>query len=822
MRFALILLGLLVNLSTEAQHLTFHETRHDFGILPKDEEIVFHDFQFTNTGKSPVKITNVIVSCGCSSSAWSNQVILPGQTGQVRFSYHPQGRQETQFAGIAEVYVLPEEEETKQKVYNLYLTGKINREKALPFHQYSLPAVSGGNQPASYSPADDYERILQQIRTHLFEQTDFRKNDLSTQKYIASLQRPGKWADIDYTCYFRTNWEPVEHLKRISGFAFSYVYPQSRYQGNDSLFSAIQDALTYWTASSPQCYNWWYNQIAVPQELGNILVLLDAGRQKLPGELKEKLYRMMAGPDPRKWTGANKLDIAMHHIQRGALLKNDSIVQTASEQAFYPIRITDAEGIQEDLSYQQHGHQMYIGSYGTVFTEGEVKVASWLKGTAYALQGSQLELFRQFILSTYLNIFRGKYADFSTLGRGISRTRQLDKHATVKILQQLQELDTAYAQAYQNAQIRFQPGKSGYLRQPANQIYWRSDYALHNRKKYDFSVRTSSVRTQKTESGNGENLKGGYLADGATNIRVNGNEYFHIFPVWDWNKIPGVTAPQVPHAPVDWGTPGTSEFSGGVSDGQYGAMAYDLQEYGIKARKAWFFFDDEVACLGAGISTGSEIPVVTCVNQCLLEGTVELDKGSCPLQMPAEGIKLAPEVTHILHDSVLYLFPEPLNVRLYTGTQSGNWNDINFNEPNQKVQVEVFKLWIEHPRNATDDRYAYIVVPGVNSLNEYPSQNLDILVNNSAQQAVYHSKLEILQVIFYEPGTLRSGKLNIEVDRPCVVMIRQTRQTYPDIFVADPLQQTQPLKIQFRGKSRNFRQVVPFSGNGKTIQLFTY
>ena len=43
---------------------------------------------------------------------------------------------------------------------------------------------------------------------------------------------------------------------------------------------------------------------------------------------------------------------------------------------------------------------------------------------------------------------------------------------------------------------------------------------------------------------NNENLKGYNLPLGATNILTSGKEYEGIFPVWNWNKIPGTTAVQ--------------------------------------------------------------------------------------------------------------------------------------------------------------------------------------------------------------------------------------------------------------------------------------
>lgn len=61
---------------------------------------------------------------------------------------------------------------------------------------------------------------------------------------------------------------------------------------------------------------------------------------------------------------------------------------------------------------------------------------------------------------------------------------------------------------------------------------------LHNRQNYDF-VRTS-IRTNKTESGNGEiYTEPIWWETVLPKIRVNGNEYVDIFPVWEWDRIPG-------------------------------------------------------------------------------------------------------------------------------------------------------------------------------------------------------------------------------------------------------------------------------------------
>jgi chondroitin AC lyase len=48
--------------------------------------------------------------------------------------------------------------------------------------------------------------------------------------------------------------------------------------------------------------------------------------------------------------------------------------------------------------------------------------------------------------------------------------------------------------------------------------------------------------------------------------------------------------------------------------------AFELDRDGLAARESWLFFDDEYACLGAGITCDSDGPVVTTLNQCHCRG----------------------------------------------------------------------------------------------------------------------------------------------------------------------------------------------------------
>lgn len=780
---------LAANGLVQAQEITFSETRVEWGTVQEREGDMSHDFQFTNTGDKPLLIKNVITSCGCTSAEWSKEAYRPGEKGTIRVIYHPEGRTETDINLVAEVYT----NRASKGTVNLEIAGKVMHE-APSYPAHFNPENGKKSEATARAAQDEYEQILERVRTEIYEQATAEKTDRTTEKLLRALTAEGKWNDLDYACYFRTNWEPVTHLKRLVTIATSYTDKRSAYYGNEVLFNAVQTALKYWIKQDPICHNWWYNQISVPQTQASLLALMWTGAQKLPAEIYEPIFQTMSKrSDPRKWTGANKMDIAIHHLVRGCLLKSDSIVRVNADEIFFPVQIVKAEGIQEDLSYHQHGAQLYIGGYGTVFVDNIVRMGNILHGTKYAMNDDKLKLFSDFTRNTYLNVFRGRHLDFSVTGRGVSRTEILDYGNCAPMFRQLQNLDPAHADEYAAIAHRFLTQDASYRRAERNVMYYRSDYMLHNRKNYDVSIRTASTRTNKTESGNGENLYGTYMSDGATNIRVNGNEYTDIFPVWEWDKIPGTTAPvgEVRN-PADWGTRGTCTFTGGVSDGKYGVMTFDMNDYGVKARKSWFLFDDEIVCLGAGIESNTATDILTTVNQCHLDGDVWVKTGK-KSQKIAEGefaYETAPQ--WIWHDSIAYFFPQAANLKLKLRKQQGNWAKINFNYPATDISMPVFNLTINHGKSPKNASYAYMIVPGVNhaaDLKDYSPQKIKIERNNTDMQAVSNEDLGLLQIVFFKPGTFDNGTTKVKAVKPCVVQIKKKADKVVDMQIADPKNQ---------------------------------
>ncbi len=71
--------------------IAFVTTNHDFGTVEEGVEATY-DFEFTNTGKDSLKLTNVHASCGCTTPSWPHEAILPGQKSKITATYHTQGR----------------------------------------------------------------------------------------------------------------------------------------------------------------------------------------------------------------------------------------------------------------------------------------------------------------------------------------------------------------------------------------------------------------------------------------------------------------------------------------------------------------------------------------------------------------------------------------------------------------------------------------------------------------------------------------------------------------------------------------------------------
>lgn len=673
---------------------------------------------------------------------------------------------------------------------------------------------------ASTQNQSDYEMFMEKIRNST-------AHNPSIDKELTLFQENGSFSDIDYDDTQMTNWTPIKHVERLSDFVYAYTNPQNSYYQNEELYQKIVKGLEYWYDVDSESDNWWHNQISEPQKLGVLLIQMRIGKKQIPKELETKILKRIqeTGGDPAKWTGANRTDIALHWIYRSCLTENETDLKTAIENVYNPIVYTTEEGFQYDNSYFQHGTQLYIGGYGDEIIKGVTQVASYALGTRYQLDKEKVELLSKFMRETYYRTVRGQNMSFDVVGRSVSRPGLLNKKATTTYVKRMLDIDPAHADEYKAIIARLnhqQP--ADYQVTASHTHYFRGDYSLHVRPQYNFDVRLASTRTKKCEYGNKENLKTYFMSDGCTNIVQTGDEYFNIFPVWNWSHIPGTTAPQVEKIPMDpqgWGVLGTSTYAGGVSDSIYGATAYAYMDtnpaVNTGAKKSWYFFDEEVVCLGAGIQSTSTYPVHTTVNQCFLKDDLMVNKkgkeeavakGSYTLQTPQ----------WVLHDHIGYFFPQKEEVFLTAQTQTGRWYDINTSKSKKEEKMDVFTLGINHGVGPKDGTYAYIVVPGKTSAQEmdaYQKKNaIEILSNTAKIQAVRNTKLNVWMVTFFEADTFKHKELSVTVDKPCVLMVKDITTKSANLHIADPGQTQSPIQVELKIGKKKQTLTADFSQTG--------
>jgi hypothetical protein len=78
--------------AANAPVMKFEKDVHDFGKINRGDKISY-DYKFTNTGKSPLIISDAIASCGCTKPEWPKTPIKPGESGVIAVTFNSAGKQ---------------------------------------------------------------------------------------------------------------------------------------------------------------------------------------------------------------------------------------------------------------------------------------------------------------------------------------------------------------------------------------------------------------------------------------------------------------------------------------------------------------------------------------------------------------------------------------------------------------------------------------------------------------------------------------------------------------------------------------------------------
>jgi chondroitin AC lyase len=640
------------------------------------------------------------------------------------------------------------------------------------------------------------------------EMLEPKVDEAKVMQLINTIRPDGTWAGIDYVDVSNTGFQHARHLANMVEMSRAFKKKGSKLKGDAKLKKAIYLALGYWLAHDFICQNWWHNQIGTPNALITVLLVMDTDLTKeqvskaLPMIGRANLTASGARPS------GDRIKIA------GILAK--TLLFTRDEVQFNEvIRVIEGEikfsterGMQYDYSFHHRVDRVNNTlSYGLGYADAFAEWAAFVSGTKYQFSVKPLQQLVDYYLDGICKMMiYGKYENPGAQNRDITRADAQRAFGTASLERLLKATD--YRKNEMEEIIRIRRGEAS-PKLSHSTFFWQSEHFTFQRPDFFTSVRMYSNRDYNMEwPYNGEGLMNHHRGDGTNYISRTGFEYDELSPVCDWQKIPGTTVVQKPILPSEneIQKKGLTEFVGAVTDGKYGAVAFDFKSPHdpLEAKKAWFFFDHEYVCLGAGINSESKLPVATTLNQCLLKGEVVVMNAS-QSETLKNGEHQFDQVKWVFHDGTGYLFPLTSKVVVSNQAQTGSWFIANHQSdtPKEEVKKDVFKLWIDHGTQPADASYQYMVVPST-TRKEMESQSdrpITVLANTTAVQAVVNRELNISELVFYSSGNIQvSPELIIGIDSPGLVMVQTDGSNLKSITVADPSRKLGKIHVSISGK----------------------
>jgi chondroitin AC lyase len=629
------------------------------------------------------------------------------------------------------------------------------------------------------------------------------ENDTRNDTAPGFLLSDGSWSDINYKEVPSGTWTPSYHCQRLATMARAYRTPGQAYYNDPQLLTQITAGLAYvsnfYGLTILPNGNWWFWTIGVPLDLGPTLVLM---RGAIPQNVYDDCVLMLTwhigtsptskglvGPTP---VGENLAWSCYTHLCLG-LLRDDATILGQVRDAMIEIAAADPgnDGIQADLSFHQHGPQLYTGGYGGSFANDVTRYALLTRGSDFALPQAALDQFADYIAGGIAWSLYQNYFDVSVIGREVARSSTSGANGMAALLQATQfpsarqaEIDSAAAMMLRTWNQLFPPELAGLAAMvesaPLNAAwpeghrhYYQSDYTVHRRPGWFASVKMFSSRTKSGESTNNENILGSRQSDGRFYLVLSGNEYFSrdVWPSLDWTRLPGITVEQkADTANATYGF-GTRAFVGGTGDGRNGvsAMDYAPLNENLVAKKSWFFFDDSIVFLTSGILSTSGNHVETVVQQWpLADPNAALTQGNGWMEC----------------ENIGYWFPKGGDVRVARAPHTGTWAALGASTDTTPHTNTFLDITIDHgtyPAGADD---AYVIVPATtaSAMSAWVASNpLLIEANTSSVAAVRDRRTNAVGIVFWTASSIDG----ISSDLPVTVYVVPNGSNL-EVYASDP------------------------------------
>jgi chondroitin AC lyase len=187
------------------------------------------------------------------------------------------------------------------------------------------------------------------------------------------------------------------------------------------------------------------------------------------------------------------------------------------------------------------------------------------------------------------------------------------------------------------------------------------------------------------------------------------------------------------------------------------------------------------------------------MEQRLLEGPVTV-ADSQQVRVLDRGSFRVEAADWICHAGMGYQLLDSQPVHVECQTKTGDWRAVHDQKREGQVKGDVFSLWLDHGASPQAAAYAYAVYPDVTAevmgrLGESPV--VQVLQRTGSLQAISAQQDSIVMAAFFHEGRLTlKDRTWIEVDRPCVMLLDKSDQTW-EVYLSDPTHRAASIGIRF-------------------------
>jgi hyaluronate lyase len=593
-------------------------------------------------------------------------------------------------------------------------------------------------------------------------------------------------------------------FQELELMAEAWANPACAIHGNATMGEAITSGMDWmvaniYTPTATEYGDWWDWEMGGPQGLVNAATLM------YPDLTATEITNYCSAVDGHLPGGSKNLygwqnttaamDYATVMYVRGVLGKDSGRMtdaQTNTSNSY--LYTTSGDGIYSDGSYLMHTSFAYNGGYGVELLSDVAELINLLSNSTWQVSSADQSNVVSWVSNSFEpSIYGGAMMDMMR-GRFISRQNESEQTDGTLALYAIGEVAKFAPHA---AGTSFSNFVKTPLLPPGQFQFADMDRVVALRTNFGLGISMSSTRIANYESINGENLQGWFTGDGMTYLYLGSGDDAQFtgdfWPTVD-DHLPGTTTEQFSHTNTQGEDTVTSQnwVGGAQVAGSYGVAGMSIEPYAtsLTGKKSWFMFDDEVVCLGAGITCGGGFEVDSTIEDRRL-GTSPTNKfyAEHSTNSPTMGWSTnLPTVYYCALDGVGgYYFPGGgANLEAEFVSNTGEWNDIGSGQSTTTLTDDYLKLWYNFGVKPTNATYAYVILPNMNisQVIAYDgSPDIAIITNTATVQAVRKNALGVEAANFWTGGAHSADLITVTEPSSVITYIK-----VPDysVGISDP------------------------------------